>query len=109
MQFRKTCYVLRLVRALPIVQPQHGHYISAYRNGDIIMITVDTLSGRHNAHSGAGMFSGLLNAIKGLADGWRGYTAFKALNDLDDAALAARGLIRSDLPRLALIEMQRRG
>lgn len=72
------------------------------------MITVDTLSGRHNIRSGAGLFSGLVNALKGLADGWRGYNAFTALNDLDDAALAARGLTRADLPRLAFNEMQRR-
>jgi len=109
MYFLQTRYDVRPARGLPIVQSQHGRYILAYRNGDIIMITVDTLSNRHHARSGAGVFAGLTNAIKGLADGWRGYTAFSALNDLDDVALAARGLTRADLPRLALGEMQRRG
>lgn len=72
------------------------------------MITVDTLSRRDTAQSGAGFFSRLLDGLKGLADGWRGYNAFTALNDLDDAALAARGLTRVDLPRLALAEIKRR-
>ncbi|TGD62102.1 hypothetical protein EYC08_16935 [Tabrizicola sp. WMC-M-20] len=72
------------------------------------MITVDTLFGRHPVHWGKGFFSGLLDAVKGLADGWHGYTAFNALNDLNDAELAARGLTRADLPRLALVEMKRR-
>lgn len=73
------------------------------------MISTHTIYGRPTAHSGAGVFSSLKNAVKGLADGWRGYTAFTALNDLDDAALAARGLTRADLPRVALDEMLRRG
>lgn len=72
------------------------------------MITVDTLSRGHDARSGEGVLAGLINAIKGLADGWRGYTTFTALIDLDDAALAARGLTRADVPRLAFDEMQRR-
>lgn len=72
------------------------------------MITVDKLFGRHTDRSGGGFFSSLMEGVKGLADGWHGYAVFNALNDLNDAELAARGLTRADLPRLALVEMKRR-
>lgn len=42
----------------------------------------------------------------GFVMGWRGYQAFSSLNALTDAELAARGLSRADLPRLALGAMK---
>lgn len=45
----------------------------------------------------------------GLAMGWRGYEAFSRLDALTDGELAARGLRRADLPRLALAAMRARG
>lgn len=42
----------------------------------------------------------------GFAMGWRGYHAFSRLNALTDGELAARGLSRGDLPRLALEVMK---
>lgn len=77
------------------------------------MITVETLFSRQTSRSetsrsGVTFFSGLRNGMKGLADGWHGYSAYVALNSLNDAELAARGLTRADLPRLAFAEMKRR-
>ena len=76
-----------------------------------MMITLNPIAGGSAARlqSRSPMFSGLRAAIAGLADGWRAYAAFDALNDLDDAALAARGLTRADLPRVAFETMNLRG
>lgn len=43
----------------------------------------------------------------GFAMGWRGYRVFSRLNAMTDAELAARGLSRADLPRLALDAMKK--
>ncbi len=43
----------------------------------------------------------------GLVSGWRGYRAYTELASLGDEALAARGLTRKDLPRVALEAMRR--
>ena len=43
----------------------------------------------------------------GFAMGWRGYQAFSRLNAMTDAELAAKGLVRADLPRLALDAMKK--
>lgn len=42
----------------------------------------------------------------GFAMGWRGYMTFSRLNAMTDAELAAQGLSRADLPRLALEAMK---
>lgn len=42
----------------------------------------------------------------GFAMGWRGYQTFSRLNALTDDELAAQGLSRADLPRLALAAMK---
>ncbi|MFN4128419.1 MAG: hypothetical protein ACK4GC_01160 [Paracoccaceae bacterium] len=75
------------------------------------MTTAHTLSAGSSARSGNRLvdLSGLIALFKGIADGWRGYNTFNALNDLDDATLAARGLKRADLPRIALEAIQRKG
>jgi uncharacterized protein YjiS (DUF1127 family) len=54
-------------------------------------------------------FEGLMAAISGLLTGWKGYQAFAALNELSDEALAARGVTRKDLPRLAFEAMDIKG
>lgn len=54
-------------------------------------------------------FEGLMAAVSGLLTGWKGYQAFAALNELSDEALAARGLTRKDLPRLAFEAMEIKG
>ncbi len=43
----------------------------------------------------------------GLVMGWRGYQAFSRLNAMTDAELAAKGLSRADLPRMALDAMKK--
>lgn len=42
----------------------------------------------------------------GFAMGWRGFETFSRLNALTDSELAAQGLSRADLPRLALAAMK---
>ena len=43
----------------------------------------------------------------GLVAGYRAYTVWRDLSALSDADLAARGLNRGDIPRLALAEITR--
>lgn len=42
----------------------------------------------------------------GLRMGWAGYRAFSRLDALSDSELAARGLTRAEIPRLALAAMR---
>lgn len=43
----------------------------------------------------------------GLMAGWRAFRTYEALKDLNDAALAAKGLTRNDLPVAALNALKR--
>jgi len=43
----------------------------------------------------------------GLVAGYRAYTVWRDLSALSDAELAARGLVRADIPRQALAEIKR--
>ncbi len=43
----------------------------------------------------------------GLMAGWRAFRTYESLKDMSDAALAAQGLTRHDLPAAALMALKR--
>lgn len=69
------------------------------------MTTLNMAATARRSNTAKSPFAGLMAAASGLLAGWKGYQSFTALNELSDKDLAARGLTRADVPRLAFEAM----